>query len=72
MRYVVKINFETVVPYVLFETVDLQEAFNFFKSTFDELNEIELAKYDDDNQLLDWSNEELDQINWRRGTWVTK
>lgn len=71
MKFVVKINFEAMAPTVLFESTDLQEAFKFFNEVTDE-NEVELAKYDEDNELLDWSNEELDSINWQRNTWVIK
>jgi len=50
------------------------------KSYFDTLNvdelednqEYELQKRDGDDELADWSNEELNSINWPENSWVIK
>ena len=58
---------------------NLKDAYAFFiqlntddlEETNGESDEYELLSYLD-NELQDWSNNELEEIDWKKNTWVTK
>jgi hypothetical protein len=58
---------------------NLKDAFETFKSAdvkdLDEVNgfnEYELVKYNEENIAQDWTDKELEEINWPTQTWVKK
>lgn len=55
---------------------NLKEAFEAFNNLdFAVLEEdcfFELVKLNQDEEVEDWTNEELDSIGWKRNTWVKK
>ena len=58
---------------------NLKDAYAFFiqlntddlEKTNGKSDEYELLSYLD-NELQDWSNNELEEIDWKKNTWVTK
>jgi|GEM_PF-4756263 len=75
VKYVVTFNNEGFND-VQEEFTDLQTAFAAFSkvnlSALEDGQEYELVKYDQDNQAIDWSDAELNAINWPLNTWVTR
>jgi len=79
MKYVILLN-SKADQLILAEYNDLQTAYKHFESIKSEDIRIEpekdkcfeLAKYDEQNKCLDWTNKELDSIGRPHGQWITK
>lgn len=75
MKYVTLLN-DNGTNTIINEFTNLNSAFESFNTLdvedLEDNQEYELAKYDEDNQVLDWEDSELISLNQPLNQWVTK
>lgn len=75
MKYVTLLN-DNGTNTIINEFTNLNSAFESFNTLdvedLEDNQEYELAKYDEDNQVLDWEDSELVSLNQPLNQWVTK
>lgn len=75
MKYVTLLN-DNGTNTIINEFTNLNSAFESFNTLdvedLEDNQEYELAKYDEDNQVLDWEDSELISLNQPLNQWVIK